>query len=180
MPMTPPAASSPDLGSRSHGDSPILQPSSWPDHPYKDRSLAEVQLDDYADLVAPCLRALVGLGYEKPKSTNQLKAMLLVLNHEHNLILLLPTGFGKSTLFQFIPKLAVDFEVDGRPRGGNSVVITPYTQLLLQHYDGSSAKGIPCFNWQDDRQGGTYQGVPTGTRLLFIQPESFISKRFIE
>lgn len=131
--------------------------------------------EDWLPYVQPCQAAIRALGYEKAKSYNQLKAMWLVLAHKSNLFLLLPTGFGKTALFQFIAKLANDLMIDGVNVGGNVIVVTPFTALLEAHVKGSRGKGIPTYNWQTDRPAS----VPLNTRIIFIQPESFISNAFL-
>lgn len=157
-------------------DAPITTPYSSPEHPYKEFSLADdVHKADFLPYVQPCREAMRALGYPKEKSYNQAKAMWLVLSHESNLFLLLPTGFGKTALFQFIAKLRNDLQIGGRTVGGNVMVITPFTALLEGHVKSSRAKGIPTYNWQADRPAA----VPPNTRILFIQPESFISQGFV-
>lgn len=157
-------------------EAPITTPYLSPDHPYKEFSLAEdVHKSDFLPYVQLCKDAIKALGYPKAKSYNQEKAMWLVLSHQSNLFLLLPTGFGKTLLIQFVAKLQHDLCVEGRFVGGNVIVITPYAAVLEGNVKSSRAMGIPTYNWQADRPAG----VPLTTRLLFIQPESFISQTFM-
>lgn len=100
--------------------------------------------------------------------------MWLVLAHQCNLFLLLPTGFGKTLLYQFVAKLPHDLHINGDFVGGNTIVITPYTAVLEGNVKSSRAMGISTYNWQADHPAG----IPLTTRLVFVQPESFISQSF--
>lgn len=135
----------------------------------------DVHRSDFLPYVQPCKNAIKALGYKQAKSYNQAKAMWLVLAHQSNLFLLLPTGFGKTAVFQFIAKLENDLCIEGNVVGGNAIVITPYAAVLDGNVKSSRMRGISCYNWQADRPAP----VPPTTRLLFIQPESFISQTFI-
>lgn len=121
------------------------------------------------------MKATRELGYNQPRSYNQLKAMWLVLQGRSNMFLLLPTGFGKTALFQFIAKLSNDLVINGVRVGGNSIVVTPYAALLEAHVKSSRDKGIPTYNWQTDRPAP----IPLNTRIIFIEPESFIHDTFL-
>lgn len=181
LPLTPSDGHAPELPSKRRADTPITSPSPFPGHPYQEFLLdKDVSLEDFPLLVEPCLWALRELGYPQPKSADQLKAMMLVLNHRHNLLLVLPTGFGKTSLFQFLAKLPVGFAIEGEVVAGNTIIVTPFTPLLLEHVKSSRAKGIEVFNWQTDRRVPGFRRVPSTTRLLLIQPESFISRTFME
>lgn len=159
----------------------ITTPISSPSHPYTEYSLEkDVRKKDWAPFVQPCVEATRALGYSKPKSYLQLKAMWLVLSRHANLFLLLPTGFGKTALFQFIAALPNNLTIEGQTVGGNSIVITPFAPLLNEHVSKTRAKGISVFDWQSDRHAPDYSGVPHHTRIVFIQPESFISNTFIQ
>lgn len=122
--------------------------------------------------------ALQNLGYDGPKSLDQLRAMLLILRRRQNFIFLLPTGFGKSLLYQFIAKLSAGLKVDGHAIGGNTLVISPFVALLQDQVDKAHTLNIQVFNWSSRPSGSI--NVPSGTRLILIQPESFISKTFKE
>lgn len=166
--MEPPTHSEDD-------EAPITTPYTSPDHPYKEYSLEhDVRRSHWKAYEAPCMEAIQALGYEQPRSYNQLKAMWLVLAQKSNMFLLLPTGFGKTALFQFIAKLSNDLVIDGVNVGGNSIVVTPYAALLEAHVKSSRDKNIPTYNWQRDR----HEDVHPNTRLVFVQPESFITERF--
>lgn len=135
----------------------------------------DVHKSDFLPYVKPCRDAIKALGYSKAKSYDQEKAMWLILSHQSNLFLLLPTGFGKTLLIQFVAKLKHNLCIDGHFVGGNVIVITPFAAVLEGNVKSSRDKDIEVYNWQSDRPAG----VPTTTRLLFIQPESFISRSFI-
>lgn len=133
--------------------------------------------EDWAEHVHHCLIALRNLGHDGPKSRSQLLAMILVLHRMHNFIFILPTGFGKSLLYLFIATLAPNLHISDRFVGGNTIVICPYRALLMDQFDKSTALKLRVFNWQDRM---LFAEVPTDTRILFIQPESFNSQSFQE
>lgn len=101
--------------------------------------------------------------------------MALVLDGLHNLFMVLPTSFGKSLLYQVIVAPPHKFTINRHPRGGNVLVITPFTALLVDQANKSGALGIPAYNWQDRQALGP---VSSTNWLIFIQPESFISAGF--
>ena len=139
-----------------------------------------VDLDDakWRPLLQHCHEAIRKLGYDVPKTLHQLRAILLVLSRQQNFIMLLPTGFGKSLLYQFLAKISSTLELDGHRLGGNTLVISPFVALLQDQVDKARALGIPVFNWSARPHGPV--NVPPGTRLVFLQPESFIGKSFKE
>lgn len=140
-------------------------------------------LNDIVDLDDPLWRetfqvgrrGIRNLGFPGPKSDNQLKALALVLEGLCNFLMVLPTSFGKSILYQAIAALPADVMIDGDIRGGNVIVVEPFTALLSDQAKKTAALGIPTYNWQNRQSLGP---VPSNTRAIFIQPESYISREF--
>lgn len=165
--------------STTHGT--ILVPASSPEDPELDFSefLLEdlVQVDDlfWEEHLTLCHHAIEKLGFHGPKSDKQLKAMILILDGWTNCFMVLSTFFGKSMLYQITAVLSAEFKIDRNPRGGNLIVVTPFTALLVDQANESAPLSIKTYNWQDRESIGP---VPVSTRLIFIQPESFISFGF--
>lgn len=145
----------------------------WPE--YTLDQAVDIEDERWAPYLQPCHDALASLGYAGPKHQKQLQAMLLVLEHRNNYVMVLPTGFGKTLLSQFIAKLPRDLTIESRVVGGNCIIISPFTALLMEQVEKCKPLNIAVFNWQDR---GRTNDVPVETRLLFIQPESFISSTF--
>lgn len=122
-----------------------------------------------------CQTALAGLGFAGPKSQKQLLAMMIILHRRHNLIFVLPTSFGKSMLYQCIAYLPVDLKIGTHDAGGNTIVITPFAALLFDQVSKSRGLGLRVYNWQT--RGGNNH-VRCDNRIVFIQPESFMSTSF--
>lgn len=153
---------------------PSNLPASFPEFRLDDA--VDIQDEYWEDHIKYCKDALGKLGFKAPKSKPQLLAMILVLHRLNNLIFVLPTGFGKSLLYLFLAMVPVDLHLEGRLVGGNIIVVTPYTALLVDQYNKSRELGVPAFNWQN--RSGNH--VPAHTRIIFIQPESFNSRSFQE
>lgn len=159
----------------------ILVPASTPMD--TESEFPEFLLKDFVQLDNPlwrghillCRRAIKNLGFPSTKSQDQLKAMVLVMDGRTNLFMVLPTAFGKSILYQMIAALPTNVKIGPDLRGGNVIVITPFAVLLMDQAKKSGALGISTYNWQDR---GSLGDVPSSTRLIFIQPESFISTEF--
>ncbi|KAF7965750.1 hypothetical protein HWV62_42010 [Athelia sp. TMB] len=157
----------------SFAHTPPSTSSNWP----------EFQLDDILDFEDPAWdaykavvdEAMRTLGYAGPKSHKQLQAICLVLEYHLNMFLVLPTGAGKTLIMQAMASIPVDQILEGRSVGGNVIAVVPFVALLEQQVAQSRAKGVLAFNWQERKSLGP---VPDNTRLLYIQPESFISSEF--
>lgn len=145
----------------------------WPE--YSLDEAVDLKDDEWQPYLQPCYDALAALGYSGPKHAKQLQAMVLVLSRKQNIIFVLPTGFGKTILTQFLAKLAGDLMVGSHFVGGNCIIISPFTALLMDQVEKCKPLAIAAFNWQTRKHP---IDVPTNTRLLFIQPESFISSMF--
>ena len=152
---------------------PSSTSSPWPEFQLDDiLDFEDAAWEPYKDAVH---QAMHTLGYPGPKSRKQLQTICLVLERHLNLFLVLPTGSGKTAIPQAIAALPHDLILEGRSVGGNVIVIVPFVALLEEQAAKSRALGLPTFNWQDRKSVGP---VPDNTRILYIQPESFISSEF--
>lgn len=173
-PIEPPPHTSATPSNTWHGN--VLAPDS-------DEAFPELQLETTVDIeeemwqphIKHCQAALAGLGFTGPKSQKQLLAMILILHRRHNLIFILPTSFGKSMFYQFIAQLPCELKFGTHDVGGNTIVITPFAALLADQYNKSVHLGLRVFNWQSR---GDSNHVRSDNRIIFIQPESFISYSF--
>ena len=97
------------------------------------------------------------------KSPEQLEAIKEVLRAKKDFSLILPTGGGKSLVWQVV---AIQ-----RPKWG-SIIVAPYILVLEEQVKSSLAKGIVAAQY-------TAKSVPPeGFQNLFIQPETGGSKAF--
>lgn len=145
---------------------------------FKLLDMVDIADDFWQEHITHCLDALGKLGFNKLKSRPQLLATILVLHHLNNLILILPTGFGKSLLYLFLAMLPVGLKLQDCLVGGNTIIITPYTALLVDQYNKSQELGVQAFNWRNRNNVGNH--VPADTCIIFIQPKSSNSRGFQE
>ena len=94
---------------------------------------------------------------------------------ERHSLVLAPTGFGKSLLYQ-IPALCLP---------GQSLVISPLIALMQDQTDALKAKGFPadCINssiGQKKREQNLARFVGGDLKLLYVTPERFRKPEFIE
>lgn len=129
-------------------------------------NVVDLEDDQWRAYLPHCHDTLRKLGHKAPKSSHQLRAMLLVLHRQENWIMLLPTGFGKSLLYQFITKIPAALQLGGRRVGGQTLVISPFIALLQDQVDKAHTLNIPTFNWSARPRGAV--SVPSGTHLIFF------------
>jgi hypothetical protein len=94
----------------------------------------------------------------------QLRAIKLVIKRKLDLTLIIPTGGGKSLVWQALAKV--------RPKWA-SIIVTPYVLVLAEQLKSSLAKGIVAAQYT---AGST---PPPDFQNLFIQPETGASKTFL-
>ncbi len=104
----------------------------------------------------------------------QQSAMEAIINGEDTLIVM-PTGGGKSLCYQ-LPAMLLQ---------GITVVVSPLIALMKDQVDGLAAKKIPatCINssLSESEIGKRIDGLAHGDyRLVYVAPERFKSKRFVE
>lgn len=97
------------------------------------------------------------------KSPGQLEAIIAVMDGSEDLVVILPTGGGKSLLWHVVPKL--------EPNSA-SVIVAPFVLLLDQQLQNSKDKGINAFHYT------AKCAIPPGFQHLFLQPESAGSAAF--
>jgi hypothetical protein len=110
----------------------------------------------------------IRLALHDPKAVEtfpeQLQAIKLVMRRKLDFTLLIPTGGGKSLVWQVVAKL--------RPKWG-SIIVTPYVLVLAEQLKSSLAKGIVAAQYTANST------PPPGFQNLFIQPETGASKTFL-
>ena len=102
------------------------------------------------------------------------KQALDFISEGDDVLAVLPTGEGKSVLFQ-LPALFAD---------GGTIVISPLIALMKDQVDAAQARGIPaaCINsnMDEEEQFEALEGFQCGTfKLLYIAPERINSRGFI-
>src|SRR3954453_21320506 len=92
----------------------------------------------------------------------------------HDVLAVMPTGFGKSLGFQ-LPAVLLP---------GTTLVVSPLISLMKDQVDELNRRGIPAAAWHsmigaDDRRH-TIDALRSGDlRLLYVAPERFSSEHFI-
>ena len=92
------------------------------------------------------------------------------------MLAVLPTGFGKSLLFQLIPGLCVELHNLGYsyyPKNPIVIVICPLNALIECHIKQLEHRGISCtcLSGEDADQDGAFAGRYS---FIFANPEALI------
>lgn len=137
-----------------HNSSPeVLVPSTSEDHGWP-------ALTPRSELVAEArrgIRMVLGVDSAREKSPEQLEAIVTALKGEEDFMVVLPTGGGKSMIWQALAKV--------RPAHG-SIIVEPLVALLDEQLKNSKDMGILSFHYTVGRN------PPIGCQNLFIQPET--------
>jgi superfamily II DNA helicase RecQ len=127
----------------------------------KDNSIA-------LDLSVAALKALRGL-YDNPeaefKSTEQAQAVKLAMQRSEDILVILPTGAGKSITFMG-PAWA--------EKGMTTVVIVPFVALIKEMKERCTDLGLSCYIWHNS---GTLLHRKT-TQVLLVGVENSITTEF--
>jgi superfamily II DNA helicase RecQ len=96
-----------------------------------------------AEALRKAMQQVLGREEVNFRSVEQERAVNAVLDRQTPLVVVLPTGGGKSLLFM-LPALVEE--------GGVTVVVVPYRQLITSTVERMQACGIDCIEW---RSGNT-------------------------
>jgi hypothetical protein len=118
-----------------------------------------VQLSTLAS--ASTLLKLPGFSF---KSTEQAEATQLALERKKNLLVILPTGGGKTLVYQ-VPAF-VESEA-------TTVIVVPLVALVKDLHARCLALGLPCAEWNSSRLG------PLSAGIVLVSVESATSAEFI-
>ena len=98
------------------------------------------------------------------RSKEQVQAFELVQDRQLSLLVIMPTGGGKSLLY-------MGAAIVDAPLGLMSVVISPLHTLIEDQIKRCNDVGIPAALWKD--------GLPTGAWLVFVLPEQAHGANFL-
>jgi hypothetical protein len=118
----------------------------------------------YEDLARRAIRRALGSDGAKEKSPEQLEAIAECLRCDRDLCVVIPTGGGKSLIWEAVGLETKDV----------AIIVVPFKQLLEQHMESSRRKGIVSGQWLQSRR----DNLPSGVQHIFIQPESGRSPSF--
>ena len=102
------------------------------------------------------------------------RAAMECIGEGDDVLAVLPTGTGKSLLFQ-LPALLEE---------GGTIVVSPLIALMKDQVDQAVARGVPaaCINsaMDDDDQWDAVEGFVNGsTKILYISPERIGVRSFL-
>ncbi|KAF8600808.1 hypothetical protein BDV93DRAFT_393589, partial [Ceratobasidium sp. AG-I] len=97
-------------------------------------------------------------------SPGQGKALVRTLLRQNSLLVVLPTGGGKSLLFASMPLI----------EAGITVVVFPLRALALDQMESARAKGIPMVEWEPRLQ------APNPSIVSVCVEKAGMNARFIE
>ncbi|KAI9461354.1 hypothetical protein HD554DRAFT_2176321 [Boletus coccyginus] len=99
------------------------------------------------------------------QSSEQLEAIIEVINGDKDMLVVMRTGGGKSLLWTVPPILGV---------GSISLVVCPFWVLLDEQYKKCVAAGVHCINYAHSKD------IPNDVWNVFIQVEYVSSDRFAQ
>ncbi|CAK9261303.1 unnamed protein product [Sphagnum jensenii] len=111
------------------------------------------------------LRALRRLGYQQWTCKEQALAVTLVLENRLDLLVVMPTGHGKSAVFTIPPMVT----------GCTTIVVVPLTILITGHEADAGRAGLRHATY--GRNTIEFDAPPS---LLFVSVESAATPRFVE
>jgi hypothetical protein len=159
---------------RYHKDGNILVPSTsdTSDSAYDHIDMSQLSDEEVMQLSDDGLTAMARQGIrmvlDDPAAVErfpeQLQGIKMVIRGERDFTLIIPTGGGKSLVWQVVAKV--------RPKWA-SIIVTPYVLVLEEQLKSSLAKGIVAAQYT---AGST---PPPDFQNLFIQPETGASKAFL-
>ena len=99
------------------------------------------------------------------KSEEQAEAVQLALQGEEDMLVILPTGGGKSLVFQLPAWIE---------KGKTTVVMIPFVALLEEMQERCEDLGLSCYSW---RNSDALSGPPQ-TQILLVAVEHAVSQDF--
>ena len=114
-------------------------------------------------IVLEALRSVIRDDHAQFRTPQQEEAVQLAIAKESPLVVVLPTGRGKSQVFM-IPALL--------PRAGITIVVAPYAKLKRQLVTRCVDAGIDCQHWPGARDGNA--------RVVLVSAEAVSSDDFLQ
>ena len=124
---------------------------------------SQMSASDYEGLALRGLRQLFNDPKAEFKSVQQRDMVTHILSSSKDVIGVLPTGGGKSAVWQIVAKL--------RPDVG-AIIVIPFVFPLEEQLQSNLDKGIPSCKWT------SAGNVPPGNQHIFCQPEHYIMPHF--
>jgi hypothetical protein len=97
------------------------------------------------------------------KSPAQLEAIIRCLFSNDDMCVIIPTGGGKTLIWEAV----------GLKTGELAIIMVPFRQLLQQHLESSTRKGIVSVHWL-----ASNPVLPPDVQHIFVQPETVRSQKF--
>ena len=128
-------------------------------------------LEDFNSALEKALSALAGLGISLKLRSEQKQAVTTLLSRQ-DLLVVLPTGFGKSLIFQLL--VQVKEILTGKP--ACVIVVCPLKSIVHDQLSEATAMGLTATSLSDasldDVENGKYQ-------LIFASAEEILEKPFL-
>ncbi|CAH3022187.1 unnamed protein product, partial [Porites evermanni] len=128
-------------------------------------------LEDFDSALEKALLALAGLGISLKLQSEQKQAVTTLLSRQ-DLLAVLPTGFGKSLIFQLLVR--VKEILTGKP--ACVIVVCPLKSIVHDQLSKATAMGLTATSLSDasleDVENGKYQ-------LIFGSAEEILEKLFL-
>ena len=133
-----------------------------------------ISREDFDAAVKTVLKCFAGVTKLNKHQDNALFQLI----HRHDVFAILPTGFGKSLIFQLLPSLCLELNLmgyDSFPQKCVVLVICPLVALIESHMNELKKRGISCvylsgiINQQENMEvlDGKYS-------FIFTNPETII------
>ena len=130
-----------------------------------------VHLEDFDSALEKALSALAGLGISLKLRSEQKEAVTTLLSRQ-DLLAVLPTGFGKSLIFQLLVR--VKEILTGKP--ACVIVVCPLKSILHDQLSDATKMGLTATSLSeasfDDEENGKY-------KLIFGAAEEILEKPFL-
>ena len=132
-----------------------------------------VSRKDFDAAVKTILKCFVGVTELNKHQDNA----LLRLIHRHDVFAVLPTGFGKSLIFQLLPSLCRELNLmgyDSFPENCVVVVICPLVALIESHINELKKRGIACACLSGISQQDKTDVLDGKYSFIFTNPETIV------
>lgn len=133
-------------------------------------SISTITWRENSTLIDTGLRTIFGpTAVWRSLELRQAMEQVMAIRDQQALLVILPTGIGKSLLFM-IPTMADRFSTD--------IVVVPFVRLLDDLVRRARLAQIPCFVWQPEAIFDRYQ-PDYQARLIFISADMVNNKQFL-
>jgi ATP-dependent DNA helicase RecQ len=136
--------------------------------------MPSITRDDFEYAVDMVLKSFTGV----EKLNQHQNDALFELLRRRDVFAILPTGFGKSVIFQLLPSLCRELNSMGYnsfPENAIVLVICPLVALIESHMNELSKRGISCACVSGEQACQDKSGVLYGKySFVFANPESII------